>query len=67
MTVSLKTMIDRILEGASIALQLLGWGVDGTRMLVDDRRERVRKAKAAKRSAQREADLLKRFERKEGV
>lgn len=57
-------MFGRIVEGVGLALELLSWAGTGVRALRDQRAEKRRRAKAAKRSAQREADLLERFVKK---
>lgn len=48
-------------EGLQLLLELLGWGIAGVRSVVADSRRGRREQKAKARSAQREADLLKRF------
>jgi hypothetical protein len=48
-------------EGMQLLLELLGWGIAGVRSVVADSRRERREQKAKARSAQREADLLKRF------
>ncbi len=58
-------MFGRVLQSIGLVLELLGWAGAGVRAIADDRAEERRKKKAAARSAAREADLLKRFERRD--
>jgi hypothetical protein len=55
-------MIRRALDGVALAIELVEWAVSGVQAL--RARRRLKRLQARKRVAARDADLMRRFQRK---